>query len=66
MASRIRNPFRGAPRHRRDRAAHTAEYLEGEAGFTPRHCAGDTCFHDHPSESAHGLSPWRNFHEVSA
>lgn len=31
-------------------------------GFMPRHCAGDTCLHNHPEHLATGrlLGTWRN------
>lgn len=57
MASRIRNPFKVAPRHR----AQTRVVTHGHPlDFRPRQCAGegtnDGCLHNHPGEPA--LPTW--------
>lgn len=58
MAGRVRAFMAPKPRHRRDRRAYTAAYLPGEAGFVPRHCAGETCMHNHPGEDLPTFAGW--------
>lgn len=50
------NPWTYVGRHRADRPAITHS---PSLKFTPAHCAGDTCLHNHRHETRPSLGLWK-------